>query len=115
MGKGWAFDRTPENGLTTQLVFSRENGLLGNHPILQGRDASEAVKTVRSFTGQSLSVPAGAVVLLKLSPTAREGVTTSEVDKEDEAIRATGAAREAYGSHSTSAAGRAQGLAMTFG
>src|SRR2546426_6304976 len=41
MGKGWVFDRASPSGITTQLVFSRENGLLGAHPILTGRNASE--------------------------------------------------------------------------
>ena len=117
MGKGWAFDRATGNGngVTTQLVFSRENGLLGSHPILRGRNASEEVKVVRAFTGQSLSVPPGAAVLLKMSPTAREGPTTNDVDLEDAAIRATGAPGQGAASHSTSAAGRAQAIAMTLG
>jgi hypothetical protein len=115
MGKGWAFDRATAGGITTQLVFSRENGLLGTHPILRGRDASEEVKTVRSFTGQSLSVPDGASVLLKLSTTSREAPTPNDLDLEDAAIRATGATNEAAGSHSMPAAGRSQGIAMTFG
>jgi hypothetical protein len=41
MGKGWAFDRAPGGGVTTQLVYTKENGLLGNHPIFRGRDASK--------------------------------------------------------------------------
>ena len=110
MGKGWAYDRT-ESGVTTQLVFSRENGLLGSHPITQGRTPAEAVKLVRSFTGQSLSVPAGATVLLKLSPTTREAPTNADVDVEQNEIRTQGA----IGSHSTATTGRSQGLAMTFG
>lgn len=113
MGKGWAFDRVAGNGqgVTTQLTFSRENGLLGTHPILLGRNAAEQVKTVRSFTGQSLSVPSSAIVLLKLSQTTREAPTTNEMNQEEAAIRAG----QPFGTHSSSAAGRAQGLAMTFG
>jgi hypothetical protein len=114
MGKGWAFDRTPAGGVTTQLMFSNENGLLGNHPILRGRGASELVKTVRSFTGQSLSVPQGAVILLRLSATAREAPSTMDLDAEDTALRAS-TPSEPAGSHSSPAAGRAQGIAMTFG
>jgi len=115
MGKGWAFDRATAGGITTQLVFSYENGLLGTHPILRGRDASEVVTTVRSFTGQSLSVPDGASVLLKLSTTSREAPAPNDLDLEEAAVRATGATKEAPGSHSTPAAGRSQGIAMTFG
>ncbi|MBA3657955.1 MAG: hypothetical protein H0W69_11450, partial [Gemmatimonadaceae bacterium] len=35
----------------SQLLFSRENGLLGNHPILSGRNAAENVARVETFTG----------------------------------------------------------------
>ena len=110
MGKGWAYDRTP-TGVTTQLVFSRDNGLLGRHPILEGRNAAEVVKVVRSFTGQSLSVPAGATALLKLSPTTREAATNADVDAEQNEIRTQGA----VGSHSSPTTGKSQGLAMPFG
>jgi hypothetical protein len=115
MGKGWAFDRGSAGGITTQLVFSRENGLLGAHPILIGRNSSEGVKSVRTFTGQSLGVPDRAVPLLKLSDTAREAPNTSDLDAENAAARNTGAVPEAAGSRSHSVAGRAQGIAMKFG
>jgi hypothetical protein len=111
MGKGWAFDRAPNGGLTTQLVFSNENGLLGNHPIVRGRNESEQVRTVRSFTGQSLTIPQGATTLLKLSATTREAPTTAQVDEEDAALRSGGT----VGAHSTSVANLAQGIVMTFG
>jgi hypothetical protein len=39
---------------------------LGVHPILAGRDPSERVRAVKSFTGQSVGIPAGAVGLLLL-------------------------------------------------
>jgi len=116
MGKGWVFEPTATS-LTTQLVFSRENGKLGVHPILSGRDASEDVKVVKSFTGQSLGVPNGATVLLKLTDGAREAADTSALDAEA-AARAAGASTDvaaAAGTKSTSVAGRAQGLAMTSG
>jgi hypothetical protein len=115
MGKGYAFDRVAGGGVTTQLVFSRENGLLGDHSITKGRQASEAVATVRSFTGQSLNVPAGAAVLMRLSPGVREAANTDELDAEDAAGRGTAAAGQAPGSRSAAAGGRAQGIAMTFG
>lgn len=113
MGKGWAFDQASAGGITTQLTFSRENGLLGAHPILLGRNTSEEVKNVRSFTGQSLSVPQGATVLLKLSASTREAPSTNDLDAEDDAIRASGKPPE--GTKSSLTTGRAQGIAMTFG
>jgi hypothetical protein len=114
MGKGWAFDRTASTGITTQLVFSRENGLLGTHPIVSGRDESETVTSIKSFTGQSLSVPAGATVLMKLGAMAREAPTPNDLDAEDAAARNTDSTRAAFGSHSSGVAGRAQGLALSF-
>lgn len=114
MGKGWAFDRTP-TGITTQLVFSRENGLLGVHPILTGRNPSETIRTIRSFTGQSISVPRGATALMKISPTAREAPTPDDLDAEDVATRDTDSAKKPFGARSISIDGRAQGIAMPFG
>ena len=115
MGKGWVFDRKATGGITTQLDYSRQNGLLGKHSIISGRNSTESVRVVRAFTGQSLTVPNGATILMKLSPTARDAATPADMDAEDSAIRNTDSARQAYGSRSTSATGRAQGLAMKFG
>jgi len=53
-----------------QLVFARRDGLLGAHPILDGRGPTERIERVMTFTGQSLRGPAGSVPLLILSPTA---------------------------------------------
>ena len=97
MSKGYTFD--PQNsvaGSPTQLIFSRDNKLLGNHPIADGRNENERVKLVRSFTGQSLKGPEGSVDILKLSDSATDS--------------------PAYQSEtSVSAAGRAQAIALKFG
>jgi hypothetical protein len=114
MGKGWAFDRTAD-GITTQLVFSRENGLLGVHPILSGRNPTEAIRLIRSFTGQSISVPPSATVLMKTSATAREAPTPDALDAEDMTARGTDPAKATFGSRSISIDGRAQGIALPFG
>jgi len=82
---------------TTMLVFDNER--LGAHAIMNGRDSSERVRRVVSFTGQSMSVPTGAAALLRLSPTASESPTREDL--------AAG--------RGVSAAGRAQGLAMHSG
>lgn len=55
------------------IVFSRENMLLADSPITNGRDPSERVGRVLTFTGQSLDAPAG-MPLLKLPPSAVEYV-----------------------------------------
>lgn len=113
MGKGWAFDRATRAGITTQLNFSRENGRLGQHPILQGRDSSEEIKSITSFTGQSLGAPDGAILLMKLGETAGKAPTPDDLDAEDAAARSNDTSGS--GAHSSPIAGRAQGLALTFG
>jgi hypothetical protein len=113
MGTGRAFEPIP-GSITTQLVFSRRNGLLGSHAILSGRNASEQVESVTAFTGQSLSVPQGATPLLILSPTAREAATVDDLNAEADARSAT-APTGVVNAHSRSVAGLAQGVALPFG
>ena len=60
------------------------------------------INLVRTFTGQSLTVPDGATVLLKMSATSGEAPTP-------EAVNAPDAARL------SPAGGRSQGMAMPFG
>lgn len=60
----------PESGHWGNLVFSRENGLLLDHPVTQGRSDAERVERVVTFVGQTLKAPAGA--FLKFSPEAIE-------------------------------------------
>lgn len=97
MSKGYTFDK--ENsvaGNPTQLIFSRENKLLGSHPITEGRNEKEKINIVRSFTGQSLKGPDGSAGILNLSPTATDSPS--------------------YDSQtSVSAAGRSQAVALKFG
>lgn len=97
MSKGYTFDK--ENsvaGSPSDLIFSRENKLLANHPITEGRNEKEKLNLVRSFTGQSLKGPEGSAGILNLS----EGATDSP----------------SYESQtSVSAAGRAQAVALKSG
>ena len=97
MSKGYTFDK--ENsvaGSASHLIFSRENKLLATHPITEGRNQDEKVNLLRSFTGQSLKGPENSTAILKLS----EGATdTPSFDSQT----------------STSAAGRAQAIALKFG
>ena len=141
MGKGFTLDTAPANssGNPSFLRFSRANGLLGDHPIIQGRDPGERVGTVLTFTGQSLGVPAGASALLALSPTAMDRAPPTrgeaaaraerinlirdslraEVAKRGRAPPETlvlgGPATAGAEAPLTSAAGRAQGVALTSG
>jgi len=141
MSKGWTFDTVPGHaqvGNATFLHYDHENGLLGDHPILAGRNASERISRVVTFTGQSLSIPAGATPLLRLASTAQDRLPPTpeeaqaqaarrqqRIDSLVAAIRARGVAdtavalstpmRDDTPQRFASAAGRAQGLAMTFG
>jgi hypothetical protein len=60
-------DRFHDGWDNERLVFSRDNGLLDDDPITNGRSARERVNRVVTFTGQSLSGPADAIPLLRLS------------------------------------------------
>jgi hypothetical protein len=76
MGTGYAVARQDGN-ITADIEFSGK--ALGEHPVLAGRDGTERVKHVRSFTGQSLGVPPGGIALLTLPPDALEVTGTQEV------------------------------------
>jgi len=78
------------------LLFSREKNQLCDHPIMNGRDPSERINRILTFTGQSLQGPPDSVQLLKFSDTA----TDSGFGKDRKKV---------------SAAGRAQGIAFKFG
>lgn len=77
------------------IVYSRENHLLAEHAITNGRSGAERLNRVMTFTGQSLKGPMGSDVFLKLADTAVDRIVTSgKID---------------------SAAGRAQGIAFRLG
>jgi len=69
MGTGYAFQPVGDD-VTANLVFPRP--ALADHPIIEGRDESERVTVAQSFTGQSLSGPKDAAVLMAMSTDARE-------------------------------------------
>lgn len=96
MSQGVAIDpRNSVPGMSARLVFAREDGLLGDHPITRGRDASEQVNRVVTYAGQSLLGPRGSVPFLILGEPAVDRYPDDLV-----AVRA---------------AGRCQGLALTHG
>ena len=96
MSRGYTFEGPTPNGQSTALWFTRENGRLGEHFIVNGRSQSERVNRVRTFTGQSLKGPAGSVAFLKLGDEAKDVASLDD-------------------QNATTAAGRAQGLAFAFG
>lgn len=99
MSKGYTLDEAhtvAEPGNPGLIVYSRENGLLLDNPITQGRNDGEKVSRVITFAGQSLKGPEGSAVFLKLADTAVDQIPPAP-------------------GKNVSAAGRAQGLAFKFG
>ncbi|MGI9108310.1 MAG: DUF4350 domain-containing protein [Pyrinomonadaceae bacterium] len=98
MSKAYTLDPShtiPEENNPGFIVYTRENKLLGDHPITRGREAAERINRVIAFTGQSLKGPEGSVAFMKLADTALDAMPG--------------------GDKQVSAAGRAQGLAFAFG
>lgn len=81
LGGGIVLDPSPDavnRGEPTQMLFSAGNGLLGLHAIIEGRNEDERLGRVVAFTGESVSVPPGAVPLLRLASTAGEVPTPED-------------------------------------
>lgn len=96
-----------ESGDQTELVFAREAGLIGEHPITKGRDETERINRVMTFSGTSLRGPGESVALLKLADTARDVLPPDHKPSSPD---------EPPANHRTvSAFGRAQALALAFG
>jgi hypothetical protein len=110
LGMGWAYEPSGAT-ITTQIVYTRANGGLGNHPILAGRDSSERINVVRAFTGESLTGPSDADVLLRLSPQAREAPLPADLDAAAEAAEAGLAPPASTGP----VGGHSQGVALQVG
>ena len=110
MGKGLVEDpahHDPGRG-ESHLVFTRDNGLLKDHAITQGRRPAEQVQRVLTFTGQSLLGPNDAVGFLALSDTAVERPPRApRVDKQGGDVRVTMEYADPMPIHE-----RAQGIAL---
>jgi hypothetical protein len=78
------------------IVYTRESGRLADHPITRGRNDAERVNRIIAFTGQSLKGPADSFAFMRLADTAVDGMPGPD-------------------SKPTSAAGRAQGIALSVG
>jgi hypothetical protein len=103
--------QAPESRDPSELLYSLGAGL-GHHPILAGRDRTEALYRVQTFTGQSLAGPPSSTKLLELSEAAQDVVyELKEVRKSG--LSTTQKIFEPVAQ--TSAAGKAQAIAMTFG
>lgn len=69
------------SGDTSQLVFTRANGLLLDHPITRGRNAGERLNRIMTFTGQSLKAPSDGTPFLKLGDSAVNRPAAIDVKK----------------------------------
>jgi hypothetical protein len=97
MSRGFVFDNEhSREGAPSILTYSRENKLLLDHPITRGRDDSERVSRVVTFTGQALKPGSADSVFLKLGENAKDSSDRS-------------------GTTTTPVGGQAQGIAFKFG
>lgn len=97
MSKGFVFDAENSiEGAASILIFSRENKLLLDHPITRGRNESEKIDRVQTFTGQAINVAEPNAAFMRLGPGAKDT-----------------AGRD--GKTATSVGGQAQGLAFKYG
>jgi hypothetical protein len=88
------FDKESEN--PGFIVYTRESGRLADHAITRGRNQTERINKIIAFTGQSLKGPVDSIAFMKLADTANDLMPGQNPTP-------------------TSAAGRAQGIAMAFG
>ncbi|HYO91677.1 MAG TPA: hypothetical protein VEQ40_08575, partial [Pyrinomonadaceae bacterium] len=75
MSKGFTED--PANHVSNRpgvILFAREKGLIGQHPITEGRGPQERINRIITYTGQSMKGPEGSTSILKLSDTAVDRV-----------------------------------------
>lgn len=77
------------------IVYSRENHLLADHPIINGRNESERLNRLIAFAGQSLKGPEGSEAFMRLADTAVDSIPATKETR--------------------SAAGRSQGIAIRLG
>ena len=113
MGCGMAEDEAHGDATLgpSHLWFTREDGLLREHPITAGRRADERVERVLTFTGQSLLGPPEAVAFLALSDSATERLPSPPRVQRDGGDLIVSMD---YGEQQP-AKGRAQGLALEVG
>jgi hypothetical protein len=92
----------------TELVFTRDDGLVAEHAITRGRDATEQISKIMTFTGVSLKGPPKSVAFLRLADTAMDILPPDR--------KPSASPEEALPEHKpVSAAGRAQGIALEVG
>jgi hypothetical protein len=119
-GKGTTLDTRrvdSETGNVGCILFTRAMGQLGDHAITRGRDKTERINRVVTFTGQSLMGPRGSTGLLVLSPSAWDLPRSPDARREatPEARRKADPTSVLKMPGAVTAVGRFQGLAFGFG
>ena len=99
-----------ESGDWSQLVFTRGDSMIVDHPVTLGRSPTEKINRVMTFMGQSLTGPEGSVGFLRLSLSAVDRAADVTVERDGGDTRVI-----VMPGLATPAAGRAQGLAMEYG
>jgi len=110
---GWTDDAANSrqgSGDPGQLLFASAKGTLGDHAITRGRNETERVTVVETFTGQSLVPPPGAAVLMSLAESAMDRIPRSSKSKTKGGVTTT-----TFETDDRSAAGHSQGLALRHG
>jgi hypothetical protein len=112
LSKGEVEDSLQSDGTfdPTHLIYSRDNGGLVAHPVVDGRDSSERVVRVLTFTGQAIHADAPAVGFLRLSATAVARPPQPTVERRGGDV----IVRVAYGDP-VAVPGWSQGLALDHG
>lgn len=63
---GFVFEDVEDGqAATTQPVFKKSEGRIGDHPIIHGRNEDETIEQVASFTGSAFPATAGSVSLIR--------------------------------------------------
>ena len=70
MNNSGTTDPTNDDQKTGGLNFTRDRGLILDHPITIGRDPSERINRVKTFYGQAVYGPVGSTPFLRFSDTA---------------------------------------------
>jgi hypothetical protein len=120
MAKGYTVDTRrvdPEMNNLGCILYRREMDMLGDHAILRGRDPSERVSRLVTFSGQSLTGPPGSRGLLRLGPSSWDVPFTPDSRRATGPVVLAGVDTTSVPKNpgSVPAMGRFQGLAFSFG
>ena len=79
MNTSSTFDSANTDPKTGGLVFTSESQLIVDHPITIGRDRSERINRVETFSGQALIGPVGSTAFLRFADTATYESTNEQL------------------------------------